>query len=212
MLERFKRLLEIAKNNEEFKKELADCLAKVESDRNLRLFEIKIFDVDEVEKLAKSIFSESVFERLVRDGVRLLDDKLSFVFRVNGGDISFRYSLKNYRLLGYEFILSNDLKLDENEVKRRKQICDEAKQRISSFDTYKNKIICHTVIRKMQENYLKEEKTILFKNDVDRIKDKLDVLGDYISDIPNISVSDVECECSTAMRILRDTQEILENY
>lgn len=212
MLKRFEKLLEIAKNDEELKKELASSLDKIESDRNLKLFEIKIFDEDEVKEVAESIFSKSVFERLVRDGVRLLDNKLSFVFRVNGGDISFRYSLKNYRLLGYEFILSNDLKLNENEVKRRKQICDETKQRISSFDTYKNKIICHTVIRKMQENYLKEEKTILFKNDVDRIKDRLDVLEDYINDIPNVSVSDVECECSTAMRILRDTQEILENY
>ncbi|MBZ8002654.1 hypothetical protein [Campylobacter canadensis] len=212
MLERFKRLLEIAKNDEELKKELTSSLDKIESDKNLNFYEIKIFDEDEVKEVAESIFSKSVFERLVRDGVRLLDNKLSFCFRVNGGDISFRYSLKNYRLLGYEFILSNDLKLNENEVKRRKQICDETKQRISSFDTYKNKIICHTVIRKMQENYLKEEKTILFKNDVDRIKDRLDVLGNYISDIPNISVSDVEYECSTAMRILRDTQEILENY
>lgn len=211
MLKRFEKLLEIAKDNEEFKKELADCLDKVESDRNLRLFEIKLFDKDEVKELAKSIFSESVFECLMWDDVRLLDDKLSFVFRVNGGDLSFKYSLKNYKLLDFEATLLDSLNLGENEVKRKKQICDEIKQRLNSFETLKSEIICHTVIKKVQEN-LKQEKITLLKSEVDGVKNKLDFLSDYISDIPNVSVSSVEYECDTIMGILRATQDILENY
>lgn len=205
------KLLEIAKNDEEFKKELADCLAKVESDRNLRLFEAKVFEGSVLREIAKSIFSANIFRRLASDSVRLVDDELSFRLRANSGDLHFRYNLKDYSLLDFTIIDPMALAIDKNEAKRRKQICDEARKRMSSFNTAKNEIICHTVIRKMQKN-LEDGSATLSKDELEDMQDRLDMLKIHINDIPNVSVSDVESECHTAIDGINAIQDILERF
>lgn len=209
MLERFKRLLEIAKNDEELEKALEYGLDKVESDRNLKLFKIKIFDEEEVKKLASKVLCESVFECLCYDKVRLINNTLNFAFKVGGGYMIFKINLKDHTLIDFKIIRTNGLPISEEDIKKR---CNEIKQRINSFSTLENECLCNIVIRESQENYLKEEKTVFTKSTIDKMKYKLDLLSEYIDDMPNVSVSDVEYECSSAMRILKDTQEILKNY
>lgn len=209
MLERFKRLLEIAKNDKELKTELADCLDKIESNRNLKLFEIKIFDEDKVKEVASKVLCESVFECLYYDKVRLINNTLNFVFKVDGGDMIFKINLKDYTLIDFKIIRTNVLPISEEDIKKR---CNKIEQRINNFSTLENECLCNTVIIKSQENYLKEEKTVFTKNAIDKMKYKLDLLSEYINDIPNVIVSDVECKSSAALRILEDIEKILKKH
>lgn len=209
MLKRFEKLLEIAKNDEEFKKELASSLDKIESDRNLKLFEVKIFDKDKIKEVASKVLCESVFECLCYDKVRLINNTLNFAFKVGGGDMIFKINLKDYTLIDFKIIRTNGLPISEEDIEKR---CNEIKQRINSFSTLENECLCNIVIRESQENYLKEEKTVFTKSTIDKMKYKLDLLSEYIDDMPNVSVSDVECECSAALRILDDIEKILKKH
>ena len=209
MLKRFEKLLEIAKNDEEFKKELADCLDKAESNRNLKLFEIKIFDKEMTKEVASKVLCESVFECLCYDKVRLINNTLNFAFKVGGGDMIFKINLKDYTLIDFKIIHTNSLPLSEEDIEKR---CNEIKQKINNFSTLENECLCNIVIRESQENYLKEEKTVFTKRTIDKMKYKLDLLSEYIDDMPNVSVSDVEYECSAALSILEDIEKILKKY
>lgn len=197
MLERFEKLLEIAKNDEELKKALEYGLDKVENTINIRAYKTESFLDEEIRKVAEKINGYKLLSRLNISSVRLMNDELSFMFRLMDSDLVCRYNAKDYSFIGFELFFYEDFirrnKIDKEELEEARERLN---KKLTLLDKNENKILCHNVVQLVQKE--------LAKDSIFKLLQEIDEIVSKIEDIPNDSACDVESNCDSVVEDLKD--------
>lgn len=197
MLERFKRLLEIVKDNEELEKALEYGLDKVENTINIRAYKTECFLDEEIRKVAEKINGYKLLSRLNISSARLINDELSFMFRLIDSDLVCRYNAKDYSFIGFELFFYEDFirrnKIDEKELEEAKERMN---KKLTLLNKNENKILCHSVVRLVQKE--------LAKDSIFKLLQEIDSVIKDIENIPYDSVCDIESNCDSIVENLKD--------
>lgn len=208
MLKRFEKLLEIAKNDEEFKKELVDCLDKAETIKNLKCFQYELYSDEAIEKISQKILSADLIYRVIPNSIKLLNDELSFAFDISGDKIFLKYDVKNYKPINLDIVFDGHPNANEEDKKRVKDL---TYQKIwNKLNTEENKALCNKVIllAKTQDFQTKQS---ISKTKLDELLEKLDEIIDTVDAIPHNSVNSVSGDCSDVVDELEELKSELKD-
>lgn len=208
MLERFEKLLEIAKNDEEFKKELADCLDKAETIKNLKHFQYGLYSDKEIEQISQKILRADLMYKLIPSSIKLLNDELSFAFEVSSDKIFLKYDVKNYRPIDLDIVFDGHPNASEEDKKRIKDL---TYQKIwNELCIEENKALCSKVVllAKTQDFQTKQA---ISKTKLDELLEKLDETIESVDCIPHNSVNSVSGDCSDIVDELEELKAELKD-
>lgn len=208
MLERFKRLLEIAKNDEEFKKELADCLDKAETTKNLKHFQYGLYSDEEIEQISQKILRADLMYKLIPNSIKLLNNELSFAFDVFSDKIFLKYDVKNYRPIDLDIVFDGHPDANKEDKKRVKDLT--YKKIWNELCIEENKALCSKVISLAKTQDF-QTKQAISKTKLDELLEKLDETIESVDCIPHNSVNSVSGDCSDIVDELEELKTELKD-